>query len=142
MLSEGIRVLVVEDNPVWSQILASMLREADSFHLVGSASNGIEAVEQAAKTKPDLILLDIGLPKLNGLEAARQIRAVSSASKIIFVTENSDPDFARAALGIGGRGYILKSRVSSELLLAIDNVLKDGIFVSDHMSSAPCESGL
>jgi len=119
-----------------------MLREADSFHLVGSASNGIEAVEQAAKTKPDLILLDIGLPKLNGLEAARQIRAVSSASKIIFVTENSDPDFARAALGIGGRGYILKSRVSSELLLAIDNVLKDGIFVSDHMSSAPCESGL
>jgi DNA-binding NarL/FixJ family response regulator len=142
MLNDGIRVLVVEDDPDWSQVLTSMIQRADSFHLVGSASNGIEAVEQAARAKPDLILLDIGLPKLNGLEAARQIRAVSSASKIIFVTQNSDPDFAHAALGIGGRGYILKSRVSSELLPAIDIVLKNGIFVSDQMSNSPCESGL
>src|SRR5215471_3686195 len=78
MLNDGIRVLVVEDNPDWSHVLTSMIHKADSFHLIGSASNGIEAVEQAASAKPDLILLDIGLPKLNGLEAARQIRAVSS----------------------------------------------------------------
>jgi len=142
MLSKGIRVLVVEDNPNWSKILLSLLQDATSLVPAGSVSNGVEAVEHAARTRPDLILLDIGLPRLNGLDAARRIRAVSSASKIIFVTENSDPDFVQAALSIGARGYVLKSRVAGELLSAIDIVLNDGIFVSDHLPGSPCKSEL
>jgi len=141
MLSKGIRILVVEDNPNWSRVLLSMLQDATLFGRAGSASNGVEAVEQAARTKPHLILLDIGLPRLNGIDAARRIRAVSSASKIIFVTENSDPDFVQAALSTGARGYVLKSRVAGELLPAIDIVLNNGIFVSDHLSDPLCKSG-
>jgi len=142
MQNDGIRVLVVEDNPDWSQALVSMLQQADSFQVVGTASNGIDAVEQAASKKPDLILLDIGLPRLNGLGAARRIRDVHSAAKIIFVTENSDPDFVRAALDIGGRGYIFKSRASSELLTGIAIVLNEGILVSNNLSDSLCEASL
>jgi DNA-binding NarL/FixJ family response regulator len=86
--------------------------------------------------KPDLILLDIGLPNLDGIEAARQIREVSPNSKIVFLSADNSLDVVQTALSTGAQGFIHKARARSELLPAIDTVLRGGIFVS-HISTPP-----
>jgi len=95
--------------------------------------DGSEAVQKAQELKPDLIVLDIGLPKLNGIEAARQIRQLSPSSKIVFLSQNSDLDVVRAALGSGARGYVRKTDAQSELLAAVDAVLRGKKFVSSSL---------
>jgi DNA-binding NarL/FixJ family response regulator len=93
-------------------------------------SDGLEAVQQAQQLQPDLILLDIGLPTLNGIEAARRIREVSPASKILFVSENRSVDIAEEALNIGAGGYVVKSDATSDLLPAVKAVLEGKRFIS------------
>ena len=130
----GVRVLVVEDYVPWSEFICSMLEQKQELRVVSVASNGIEAVEKAKQLKPDLILLDIGLPQLDGIEVARRIGAVAMQSKILFVSENRDPDIIQEALSTGALGYVVKSQATMDLPLAIDFVLAGGIFVSDHGS--------
>ena len=132
----AVRVLVVEDYAPWSELICSTLQRQQVLRVVFVASNGIEAVEKAQQLKPDLVLLDIGLPQLDGIEVARRIRAVAAQSKILFVSENRDPDIVEEALRTGAVGYIMKSQVKTNLLLAIDLVLAGGTFVSDHGSSS------
>ena len=86
-----------------------MLQVRPKFQVIGEASDGSEAVQKAEDLKPDLILLDIGLPKLNGIEAAGTIRQVSPSSKIIFLSQNNDRDIVQAALSTGGLGYVRKT---------------------------------
>ena len=93
-------------------------------------SDGPEAVEQAQELQPDLILLDIGMPTLNGIEAARQIRAHAPKSKILFLSENRSPEIAEAALNTGAGGYVVKSDANRELLSAIKAVLEGRRFIS------------
>jgi CheY-like chemotaxis protein len=100
------------------------------WHIVGEAADGFEAVQKAEQLKPDLILLDIGLPKLNGIEAARQLRKLVPESKILFLSGLHDPDIVREALRTGASGYIVKSDVGSELTKAIEAVLRGEQFVS------------
>jgi CheY-like chemotaxis protein len=100
------------------------------MRLVGEASDGLEAVQKAEKLQPDLILLDIGLPTLNGIEAARRIRKVSPTSKILFASENRSVDVAEEALSTGADGYVVKSAAASELLPAVEAVLQGKKFVS------------
>jgi two-component system nitrate/nitrite response regulator NarL len=91
---------------------ASPLRysgNSQDFGSLGDALEGLEAVQKAEELKPDLVVLDIGLPKLNGIEAARQIRLVSPDSKLLFLTGNDDPEVAREALGAGATGYVSES---------------------------------
>jgi DNA-binding NarL/FixJ family response regulator len=88
---------------------------------------------KAKELRPDLILLDIGLPKLGGIEAARQIRQVASESKIIFLSQEQDPNMARAALNVGGHGYVVKSDAASELLAAVEAVVHCEKFVSSSL---------
>ena len=107
-----------------------MLEGQPGLHVVGLASDGPEAVKQGEMLQPDLILLDMGLPKLNGIEAARQIRLVSPKSIILFISANSSPDIARAALYAGARGYVLKMDVAAELLTAVQRVLMGKQFLS------------
>jgi DNA-binding NarL/FixJ family response regulator len=123
MEQSGIRVLVVDDFKGWCLFLCSMLQSKQKFQVVGLALNGVEATEKARELQPDLILLDIGLPGLNGIETAHKIARVSPRSKILFVSENQDPEVVQEALRSGASGYVLKSRVATELFPTIDAVL-------------------
>jgi CheY-like chemotaxis protein len=112
---------------------------------VGKASDGQEAVEKAQQLQPDLILLDIGLPTLNGIEAARQIRQQSPNSKILFCSENLSPDVAEEALRAGAGGYLVKSDAGSDLLSALTSVIQGKRFVSRTLAghaSADSDSGM
>jgi DNA-binding NarL/FixJ family response regulator len=104
------------------------------LQVIGEVSDGLEAVWQAQELKPELILLDIGLPTLNGLEAARQIRQVAPESKIIFVSQESSADVVQEALNLGARGYVLKARAGIDLLAAVKAVLEGTQFVSSGLS--------
>jgi len=95
-----IRVLVVEDYEPWRRYVSTALQKQTELQVIGEVSDGLEAVQQAEELQPDLILLDIGLPTLNGIEAARRIRKVSPASRILFVSENCSADIAEEALSV------------------------------------------
>jgi DNA-binding NarL/FixJ family response regulator len=126
-----IRVLVVEDFVPFQDFICSTLMKRPNLQVIGKVSDGQAAVERAEKLKPDFILLDIGLPTLNGIAAARQIRKVAPEAKIIFVTQESSPDVAQEALSSGARGYVLKTRAGTDLLAAVGAVLEGRQFVSD-----------
>ena len=98
-----IRVLVVDDFEDWRRQVRLLLQARPEWQVIAEASDGSEAVQKAEDLKPDLILLDIGLPKLNGIEAARRIRQVSPSSKIIFLSQDNDPEIVQAALSTGAR---------------------------------------
>ena len=98
--------------------------------MIGEVSDGLEAVHRARELQPDLILLDIGLPTMNGIEAARAIREISPRSNILFVSENRSADIVREALGTGLGGYVVKSDAARELLVAVNAVLEGKRFVS------------
>ena len=110
-----------------------MLHEYQDLEVICEGSEGIEAVEKSAALQPDLVLLDIGLPTLNGLEAARQIRKVSPNSRILFVTSHSDPDLVQEAFRLGALGFVLKSDAAPELLHAISAVMHDQRFLTKRL---------
>ena len=126
----SVRVLVVEDFAPFRQFVCSTLGKLPGLQVVGEVSDGREAVQNAERLQPDLILLDIGLPGLNGIEAARQIRKVSPESKIIFVSQESSAEVVKEALSLGASGYIVKPRAANDLVAAVEAVLAGGRFVS------------
>jgi CheY-like chemotaxis protein len=117
-----LKVLVVDDYEPICRLVCSILEKAD-FQVVGQASDGLEALHKAEELRPDLILLDIGLPKLNGMDAARRLLNANPHAKIIFLSQESSPDVVQEALNLGALGYVHKSRVHRELLPAIDSAL-------------------
>src|SRR5215470_1058435 len=112
------------------QSVGSMLLETGRFHVIGQAADGLEAVQKAEELQPDLILLDIRLPKQNGVEAARQIRKLSPKSKIVFLTANDHPEMVEEALNTGASGYVVKVAAGRELFDALEAVMQGGQFVS------------
>jgi DNA-binding NarL/FixJ family response regulator len=128
-VSRIVRVLVVEDFDRFRQFVCSTIATRSHLQIIGEASDGLEAVCSAEELQPELVLLDIGLPSLNGLAAAQRIRRVSPKSKIIFVTQESSPDVVQAALGTGASGYVVKTD-ANQLLTAVDTVLEGRQFVS------------
>ena len=104
-------------------MLRSKLEANSGFQVIAEAGNGCEAIEKAAQLHPDVVLLDIGMPLLNGLEAAPRIRHISPSSKIIFLTQEQDNDIRTAALATGAEGYLLKCSVAGELASAIHAAL-------------------
>jgi DNA-binding NarL/FixJ family response regulator len=125
-----LRILIVEDFEKFRRYLCSVLEGDARCKVVGQACDGLEAVQKAAELKPDLILLDVGLPKLNGLLAAKQMRKIAPLSKILFVSQEFSFDVVEAALRSGALGYIHKLHVSSELLSGIEAVNQGRYFVS------------
>src|ERR1700758_3447640 len=105
----SLRVLVVDDYEPFRRIVCSMLARKLELQIVGEVADGLEAVQKAQELQPDLIVLDLGLPTLNGVEAARRIRKLSPKSKILFVSGNRSPDIAEEALRTGAGGYVVKS---------------------------------
>jgi DNA-binding NarL/FixJ family response regulator len=135
------RILVVDDYEPWRRFVSTTLQKQPRLQVIGEALDGLEAVQKAQQLQPDLILLDIGLPTLNGIEAARRIRELSPKSRILFVSENRSWDIAEEALRVGAGGYVVKADAAGELLPAVEAVLKGKRFLSasltGHDSSAP-----
>jgi DNA-binding NarL/FixJ family response regulator len=98
--------------------------------------DGESLIENAGKLQPDVIVTDISMPKLNGIEAANRLRESGSTSKVVFLTVHADPDFVQAALKTGGLAYVSKSRISTDFLVAIREALAGRIFVSPMQSAA------
>ena len=129
-LCRSVRVLVVDDYEPFRRFVCSTLQERPELMVIGEASDGLEAVQKADELKPDLILLDIALPTLNGVDVSRRISMIVPGAKILVVSQNDDADVARAVLSEGASGYVLKLDANRELLRAVEVVLQGGQFVS------------
>src|SRR5262245_33803960 len=125
-----IRVLVVDDYEPWHRFVSTVLGKDPNLKVIGQVFDGLEAVQQAEKLQPDLILLDIGLPTLNGIEFALRIKKISPIAKILFATENRSSDIVQTALSTGADGYLVKSDAAKELLPAVMAVVRGMQFVS------------
>jgi len=136
-LTPPIRALIVEDFVPFQHFICSTLKKRPNVQVICVVSDGQDAVQKAEDLKPDLIFLDIGLPTLNGIDAARKIRKLSPKSKIIFVTQESSADVVQEAFNSGAEGYVLKTRAGIDLLDAVDTVLGGSRFVSKGLQDPP-----
>ena len=125
-----VRILLIEDFAPFLKLTRSILADKPGLQVIAEALDGRDGVQKATELKPDLILLDIGLPKMNGIEAARQIRKLVPDSKILFVSQESSPEIIQEALSLGASGYVVKTKVGRDLLPAVDAVLQGRTFVS------------
>ena len=130
-----VRVLVVDDYEPFRQFVRSTLQDRSELQVVCEVSDGLEAVEKARDLQPELILLDIGLPTLNGIEAARRIRELSPSSKILFVSQMRSKEIVDEALSTGAAGYMVKSDGAKELWSAVKAVLEGKRFISSSLGS-------
>jgi DNA-binding NarL/FixJ family response regulator len=115
----AIRILIVDDHPVVRRGLRTLLEVREGWEVIDEAADGIEAVEKADRLNPDVILLDISMPKMNGLEACRLIRKTQPSSEILIVTQHDSPQMMREALEAGAWGYVVKSNAGRDLLEAV-----------------------
>jgi CheY-like chemotaxis protein len=118
------KLLIVDDFEPFRRFVCTELEQDARFQIIGQASDGLDAVQKAEELQPDLIVLDIGLPKLNGIEAAKRIRKLAPQAKILFLSQDPSSDVAQEALKLGALGYIHKVRAESELVPAIEAVLE------------------
>ena len=130
------RVLVVDDYEPWRSFASRTLQKKPELQVVSEASDGLEAVQKAQRLRPDLILLDIGLPTINGIEAARRILQYAPKTKILFVSEQRSPDIVEEALRTGAGGYVVKSKAATELLRAVAAILQGKQFVSASLTAS------
>jgi DNA-binding NarL/FixJ family response regulator len=130
METSSFRILVVDNYEPWRRYVSSTLEEREGLQVVGETGDGLEAVRKAIELRPDLVLLDIGLSGVNGLEAAKQISDAVPGVKLLFATQDRDAEIMKAALSNGAHGYILKIEANHELLPAINAILHGEKFVS------------
>jgi DNA-binding NarL/FixJ family response regulator len=126
----SVRILLVDEFEPWRRFASLTLRKKPGLLIVGEASNGLEAFQKAVELEPDLILLGIGHPALDGIEAARRIREMVPEAKIIFLSDESSVDVVQEAMSFGAWGYVFKTMAAIELLTAVETVLPGLRFVS------------
>ena len=131
------RVLVVDDYEPWRKYVRSVLARQPGFEVLAEVSDGLKAVQRAEELQPDLVLLDLSLPSMHGIDAARLIRTVAPYAKILFLSENRHPEVAEAALDAGGHGFVVKSDCGRELIIAIKAVLHEETFISQCLNVVP-----
>lgn len=130
-----IKILIVDDHELIRRYIAGILATECDFDVVGQAGDGMEAVRRAEECQPDVVLLDIGLPGLNGLQAVPLIKRVSPKAEILMVTSHDHPFFVREAFDAGARGFLAKSDVAAELINAVCNVHLRKQFLSQTVRS-------
>lgn len=139
----SVRVLVVEDFAPFRQFVCSTLGERPDLQVIGAVADGLEAVRKAEELKPDLIVLDIGLPTMNGIEAARRILKADPEAKILFLSQESSAEVVEEALSLGALGYVVKAHAGSDLIAAVEAVYQGmqfiGSGVSDRISADSTE---
>lgn len=131
----SLQILVAEDYDAFRQFICSTLHARAEFQ-VTEAVDGVDAIRKAEESKPDLLLLDIGLPQLNGIDVAKRVRKLAPAAKILFLTQESSPEVIREVFNLGARGYVHKLRAHTDLLPAIDSVLRGQRFLSTGLKLA------
>lgn len=141
VVGSRIRILLVDDYVPWRRFVLSLVHPSPVLEVVGEAADGIEAIRRGLELKPDLLLLDIGLPRLNGIEVARCIGKMLPPTKILFLTENSDRDVIAQCLGDGALGYVAKGDARSELLPAIAAVMQGTRYISKRLKGSAARSG-
>ncbi len=129
-----VRLLIVDDYQPFRQFVRSALSGRQDLQVIGEASDGLEAVRKAEELQPDLIVLDIGLPTLSGIEVARRIRNLCPKCKILFMSQEVSADLAEEAFRLGAMGYVVKAHAGSELLVAVEAVCQGRQFVSKGLS--------
>ena len=128
------RVLLADDH---EEFLAAVVRHLEPhFEIVRTVGNGRTLLDAAARLAPDVIVLNISMPVMNGVEAARRLRAAGTSAKIVFLTVHADQDYVRAALGTGALGYVLKSELASDLLPCLREALQGRSYVSPAIGAA------
>ena len=128
------RILLADDHQEMLQTLVGILE--DEFQIVGTAGNGMRALELAASLTPDIVVLDISMPEVNGIEAARRLREEGSLASVVFLTAHNDPDLVEAAMSAGALGYVLKSHLATDLVSAIWLALVGKTFISSSITPA------
>ena len=136
MKGERTKVLLADDHTIVREGLLSLLHEQQDIVVVGAAENGQEAVEKARRTFPDVVIMDIAMPLLNGIEATRQLTRLVPQTKVIVLTMYVDEEYVLRALQAGVRGYLLKRAAASELLQAIRAVTRGDFYLSSDISRA------
>jgi len=125
-----IRILVVDDHPIVRQGLRTLLEGHSGWEVIGEASDGAEALEKARELNPDVMVLDVTMPRMNGLEACRLLRRQFPELEILFVTQHDSPQMMREALEAGARGYVVKSNAARDLLAAVEAVSQHRVFTA------------
>lgn len=128
-----IRVMLVDDYAYFRQYVRKMMIGAPGMEVIAEAADGFTAVQLAEQFRPDVILMDIDIPFLNGLDAAKEILNTSPATRIIFLTAHVSLDLMERALKTGARGYLIKTHVSTELVPAIQEVFLGNTYISKHL---------
>jgi DNA-binding NarL/FixJ family response regulator len=126
----GIRILLADDHPVVRQGLRTLLEGQPGWEVVGEASNGLEALDKVDSLQPDVLVLDVTMPGMNGLQACRLLRQRAPDVEILFVTQHDSPQMMREALDAGARGYVVKSNAARDLLEAVKSVSQHRVFTA------------
>ena len=139
MKYQQIKIVIADDHSIVRQGLRKLLEEENYIKIIGEAVNGREAVQQVQKLKPDVIIMDIAMPILNGIEAARQIKQLNLNTKVVILSMHDHSRYIRELLGIGVSGYVLKDAVSGDIIKAILAAVKGNIYLSPSISSQVIE---
>ncbi|MFZ0300636.1 MAG: response regulator transcription factor [Candidatus Sulfotelmatobacter sp.] len=128
----AVRILLVDDHPIVRQGLRTLLEGRSGWEVVGEASDGIEALDKVETLQPDIVVLDVTMPRMNGLEACRlmQKRQMGAGLEVLFVTQHDSPQMMREALDAGARGYVVKSNAARDLLEAVEAVSQHRVFTA------------
>lgn len=129
-----VRVLLADDYEPWRRCVSSLFLKHPEWRIIGEVSDGLAAVQKTQELKPDLVLLDLSLPTLNGVEAAIRIRQIAPATKILFITAYRDTDAMQTVWHDGAEGYVLKWEITRDLIPAVEMVLWGGKFVSAQLT--------
>jgi DNA-binding NarL/FixJ family response regulator len=127
-----VRILLVDDHPIVRQGLRTLLQGREDWEVVGEASDGVEALEKVTDLHPDVVVLDVTMPRMNGLEACRMIQRKhkNGGPEVLFVTQHDSPQMMREALDAGARGYVVKSNAARDLLEAVESVSQHRVFTA------------
>jgi DNA-binding NarL/FixJ family response regulator len=142
MMGQKVRIVIAEDHTILREGLRSLLSSDPNFEIVGEAEDGREAIRCVEKLKPDLILTDLSMPRMNGMEAIKEIRRISPVTKILVLTVHKTEEYILATFRAGANGYLLKDSTHAELVMAVKKVLSGKQYISPEISAKVIEGYL